>query len=749
MLLDFRSISILSLFFTLLSTHGAAQDSQLFPRPPELEPAVRFWTRIYTEVDTQSGFLHDARNLAVVYDRMPLDRRQIENRRNQIQTDLRVLAGGKRSGLSEGQREILALWPEDVGNKVLREAVDNVRFQLGQSDRFLGGLRRSGAYRQHIDAVIREKGLPAELAVLPHVESSFNPNAYSSAAAAGMWQFGRATGQRFMRIDHIVDERMDPYIASNAAMSLLEYNHSVLGTWPLALTAYNHGAGGIARAVRETGTTDIETIVADYRGRSFGFASRNFYAQFLAVLDVEHNASDYFGDVNFDPAPVFRIVATDAFIDAEVFARSVGISLEQLQADNRALRPAVWEGNKRIPRGFPVKLREGAVEGENVLALISDDFKFAVQTPDVAYVVERGDSLSVIARRFNTTVGRLVALNQLRSRNRIQIGQRLLLPQDNAVLDQTLAELAAQDGQYTVRRGDTISVIASRFGVSEQQVLSLNGIADRNKIYPGQNLQLPGFEVQSRASAANEPDRLPEPDSGQATAEGLGQVTEEEVLVATRSPQAEPDSVSIVPAPEPVVDLALVEELLPPAAVLPDNAELDSEVTEADEIAEAIDPVVDVAEANQQLVEDLSADPSDYSVRSDNTIEIQASETLGHYADWLGIRAWDIRRLNSMAFRDPVIIGNRLRLDFSKVNIAEFERARREFHSTLQQEFFASYRIQNVETYEVRRGDNISTIARNRYSSPIWLVRQYNPELDFNWIQIGQPIVFPLLERVD
>jgi membrane-bound lytic murein transglycosylase D len=749
MLLDFRSISIITLFFSLLSAHGAAQDSQLFPRPPELEPAVRFWTRVYTEVDTQSGFLHDARNLAVVYDRMPLDRRQIENRRNQIQTDLRVLAGGKRSGLSEGQRQILSLWPEDVSNDVLREAVDNVRFQLGQSDRFLGGLRRSGAYRQHIDAVIREKGLPAELAVLPHVESSFNPNAYSSAAAAGMWQFGRATGQRFMRIDHIVDERMDPYIASNAAMSLLEYNHSVLGTWPLALTAYNHGAGGIARAVRETGTTDIETIVANYRGRAFGFASRNFYAQFLAVLDVENRASDYFGDVNFDPAPVFRTVVTDAFIDAEIFARSVGISLEQLQADNRALRPAVWEGNKRIPRGFPVKLREGVVAEENVLALISDDYKFAVQTPDVAYVVERGDSLSVIARRFNTTVGRLVALNQLRSRNRIQIGQRLLLPQDNAVADQTLGELAAQDGQYTVRRGDTISVIASRFGVSEQQVLSLNGIADRNRIYPGQNLQLPGFEDQSRATAANELDRPPEPESERAAAEGLAQVTEEEIPVASRNPEAEADTISAVPALEPVMDQALVEELLPPAAVLPDNAALDSEVTAADEIAEAIDPAVDVAEANQQLVEDLSADPSDYSVSRDNTIEIQASETLGHYADWLGIRAWDIRRLNNMAFRDPVIIGNRLRLDFSKVNIAEFERARREFHSTLQQEFFASYRIQNVETYEVRRGDNISTIARRRYSSPIWLVRQYNPELDFNRIQIGQPIVFPLLERVD
>ena len=354
MFLHFRSISIISLLFTLLPAHSVAQNTQLFPRPPELEPAVRFWTRVYTEVDTQSGLLHDSRNLAIVYARTPRDRRQIENRRDQIQTDLRILAGGKGAACPKVSGKSFSLWPEGVSNEVLSEAVDNVRFQLGQSDRFLGGLRRSGAYRQHIDAVIREKGLPEELAVLPNVESSFNPNAYSRAAAAGMWQFGRATGQRFMRIDHIVDERMDPYIASNAAMSLLEYNHSVLGTWPLALTAYNHGAGGIARAVRETGTTDIETIVANYRGRAFGFASRNFYAQFLAVLDVENRAYDYFGDVNFDPTPVFRTVVTDAFIDAEIFARSVGISLEQLQADNRALRPAVWEGNKRIPRVFPL-----------------------------------------------------------------------------------------------------------------------------------------------------------------------------------------------------------------------------------------------------------------------------------------------------------------------------------------------------------------------------------------------------------
>ena len=154
-----------------------------------------------------------------------------------------MLATGKREGLTREQQRVLELWPASVSNQTLRAAAENVRWQLGQSNRFLAGLRRSGAYRDHIEEVIRSKNLPAGLVVLPHVESSFNPGAYSSAAAAGMWQFTRATGQRFMRIDHIVDERMDPYIAAEAAMSLLEYNYRVLGTWPLALTAYNHGAG--------------------------------------------------------------------------------------------------------------------------------------------------------------------------------------------------------------------------------------------------------------------------------------------------------------------------------------------------------------------------------------------------------------------------------------------------------------------------------------------------------------------------
>ena len=121
---------------------------------------------------------------------------------------------------------------------------------------------------------------------MPHVESSFDPYAYSKVGAAGLWQFMRSTGRRFLRIDAAVDERLDPYRATEAAAQLLSYNYRLLGSWPLAITAYNHGAEGMRRAREQLGTDDIVRIVRDYHSPTFGFASRNFYVSFLAALTV-------------------------------------------------------------------------------------------------------------------------------------------------------------------------------------------------------------------------------------------------------------------------------------------------------------------------------------------------------------------------------------------------------------------------------------------------------------------------------
>ncbi len=184
----------------------------------------------------------------------------------------------------------------------LAQAADDVRFQLGQSDRFRAGLQRAGLWESHIAQTLAARGLPPEIAALPHVESSFQPTAMSKAGAAGMWQFIRSTGRRYLRIDGAVDERLDPYRSTEAAAQLLSYNYRLLGSWPLAITAYNHGAEGMRRARDQLGTDDIVRIVRQYQSPTFGFASRNYYCSFLAALRLDRDPEKYFGNVT--PATV-------------------------------------------------------------------------------------------------------------------------------------------------------------------------------------------------------------------------------------------------------------------------------------------------------------------------------------------------------------------------------------------------------------------------------------------------------------
>lgn len=670
--------------FTVTFVSAQQLDADFFPRPAELESAINFWVRVYTEVDTDSGFLHDSKDLSIIYSQLNRNIQGVESRRQQIKDDLAVLASGKRNDLTIEQEEILKLWPDNVSDQRLKDAIDNVRFQLGQSNAFLDGLERSGAYRDYIAEVLRDKNLPQELALLPHVESSFNPAAYSSANAVGMWQFTRPTGQRFMRIDEIIDERLDPYISARAAMDLLEYNHQVLGSWPLALTAYNQGVGSMSRAVRETGTSAIEEIIANYEGSRFRFVGRNFYAQFLAVNEVERDVDLYFNEVQFSPAPEYTEVRLDAFISARTLAEASGITLDQLQLDNPSLRNVVWQGVKHIPRGFKLKVRkETLTEAQDLLAAIDRSDKYTDQLPDIYYEVEGGDSLQIVAEKFNTTIAQIADLNQLQGRNNIQVGQRLFLPvnsnptiiPDNQEEQVLLAEVAKPDSQ------DYEPVTLPTAGIStaiENQSLA--------NISPN-NLAL-------NPSVSSVSNFNPE----QNSAESLFQNTDTDGLLPPSPP-------------------SLITDLSSPT---------------------------DISRGNFESI--LDSDPSDYSVAFNDTIEVQASETIGHLADWLDLQAREIRELNNMNFRDQIIIGRKIQLDFGRVSRENFERLRRDFHSGLQRRFFSAYRIRGAEDYEIQRFDNIDRLALNKYSAPLWLVRQYNPGINFDSVYIGQKVTFPLLE---
>jgi len=686
-----------------------------FPVPDSIRPAINFWVSVYTQADTKSGFLHDAHDLSIVYTKLERERSVINSTREEISADLKVLATGKRSDLTPSQQSLLDLWGRETPNERLARAAVNIRWQLGQSDRFIAGIKRSGAYRSHIEEVIRAKGLPVELAILPHVESSYHPGAYSSAAATGMWQFVRATAQRFMQVDYVVDQRLDPYAATYGAMELLEYNYNALGSWPLALTAYNHGANGIARAVRDVASIDIGKIISDYRGPRFGFASRNFYPQFLAALEVDSRSEEFFGPIFKDREPDYQRFEMDAFVDSRLLAETLGVSLKDLQRDNPALQPSVWSGTKRIPRGYVVKIDRTSYRNDLAGAIhaIPASELYGEQIPDVSYTVRRGDSLSVIADRYDTSISELVAINQLRDRNRIRVGQTLLLPQPDGEMPTLLVNNGGpltipSSGDYEVQHGDTVSIIAERYRVPLATVVALNNLDSRGTIYPGQLLRLKAVESVAVANTST----ITEPDVA---------------LVDVRvEDETKADESSAINAGEQTIE--------------------DIDTMMVDTVATAVE--VDDADDAQQLLADLQSDPSDYTVASDNSIEIQAAETLGHYAEWLGIRAWDIRRQNNMVYKQPVLIGERLKLDFSKVNVAEFELKRRQFHRSLQSDYFKNWRITQTEQHSIRRGDFLVNLARKR-SVPMWLFRQYNPEVEAARIQTGQVVVFPVVERVD
>ncbi|MDZ7747897.1 MAG: LysM domain-containing protein [Halofilum sp. (in: g-proteobacteria)] len=184
--------------------------------------------------------------------------------------------------------------------------------------------------------------------------------------------------------------------------------------------------------------------------------------------------------------------------------------------------------------------------------------------------------------------------------------------------------------------------------------------------------------------------------------------------------------------PQRLVLMGGLRRLGPPASAVDDAGFVDATAPEDAEPAPA---------------HDLSADPSDYAVGDDGTIEVQAAETLGHYAEWLDLRASQLRRVNDMRYGTPVVIGKRLELDFSRVEPATFEERRLQYHEELQGRFFEQFRITGTERELVQRGDSLWTLARRSDNVPVWLLRQYNPDLDFSALRPGMPVTLPVVER--
>jgi membrane-bound lytic murein transglycosylase D len=605
---------------------------------------------VYTEVTTDEGLLHDDWNLALVYEVMRFDpadspaqrERRVAAAKQRYASLLQRFAAGSTDNLTSHELRILHAFGATAGPRDFRDAIERIRFQLGQANRFQEGLIRAAAWEKQIARTLTQHGVPAEIAALPHVESSFNPAAYSKVGAAGLWQFMPSTAKRFMRVDGIVDQRLDPFSATEAAANLMLYNYRLLGTWPLAVTAYNHGPGGLRRAQDELGTSDIAVIVKRYQGKTFGFASRNFYVAFLAALEVDRHPERYFGPITRLPDTDSTAVEVPDYIPVDALAKAFKVDMGALRVLNPALRPPIWNGSRFVPRGYTLRLPGSAPASEIAAA-------WERLAPAHRYVAQRND------------------------------------------------------GSHKLRRGETLAGIAAANGMSLSRLLAANGWNAAHEVARGEAVRIP--LPASRAEGTSGVAAAAPPAVAAALPEAAVQTLPELEVMAERH---------VRPPAEPVSERQTDSSALLPAAA-PTG----------------------------------SSDATDYSVAADNTVIVQAAETLGHYADWSGISSQALRSLNKLHKSAMVTLGHKVKLDLSRVSAEQFATARREYHRRLQEEFFAGHRIAGTETYAVKRGDSLWVIAQQHADMPVWLVAEYNPDVDFGDVRPGTAITLPRVEPIN
>jgi membrane-bound lytic murein transglycosylase D len=489
----------------------ASATPERFPRPQSLLQHVEFWKHIFATYSKYHLVVHDVENPGRVYSILDFSAeattmsedglRAVMNRAEaeEISRVQRILERLHRhpddTGLSVEEMRIRSLLLDDPHPDRFRRAADRkrVRAQRGIRERFLEGVQRSARYLPRMEQIFRDEGLPVELTRLPLIESSFNTHAYSKVGAAGMWQFMPATGRLFLRVDDAVDERLDPFVATRAAARFLRQNYDRLGTWPLAITAYNHGPGGMARAVRTVGTSDIAEIVARYDGPTFGFASKNFYVEFLAALDVHRDFRAHFGDIRLDPAIDAEEIPLRHYVSMRAVSQCAGADIDTLKALNPAVRPDALSGRRHLPTGYSVRLPRGASGSfETCYAGLPPSAKGdRPRAVDRTHQVRRGETVSAIARRYGVSSASLRRANGIKSNNLIRVGQRLKIPGASSQPRTVAPRRRSTAVTHRVRRGQTLAQIARAYGSSVSRIRQANGLRDANSIRIGESLRIP------------------------------------------------------------------------------------------------------------------------------------------------------------------------------------------------------------------------------------------------------------------
>ncbi len=423
-----------------------------FQTPVRLRGRVDFWKDVFAKYGKNQVVVHHREFPQVVFgvldfsaEAQAMSPVELAGHRTSVEKNtiaalkrqLTPLANGESPSTDYQEKLVQLMANIPGGAQKYKRLIDEdlIRTQTGIRERYAEAIRRSWKYLPVMEQIfVSEYGLPKELTRIPFIESSFDYTAYSSVGAAGIWQFMPRTARSHkLLVGSYIDERRDPIKATRAAAEYLRSAYRSLGAWPLAITSYNHGVGGVRGKVTKAGTNDISELVEHPTERYFGFASSNFFPEFLAALEIFDDHQRYFPEIAVEPP--LRVVSYPlrSAMSVGYVSRQLGIPVDELREANYAILEPVWQGRAKIPSGYslrvPVQYKErveALIQPEPVSARSQVTSTSSAIYGGATYRVRKGDTLTSIAKRYGTTTASIMSLNGL-SKSIVTPGQVLVV----------------------------------------------------------------------------------------------------------------------------------------------------------------------------------------------------------------------------------------------------------------------------------------------------------------------------------
>lgn len=466
------------------------------------ESAQRYWER--GDVDEAISSLDQAYNYILNIDDCedPELMQQKEDMRYLISKRILEIYASRQTAV-KGTSDAIPI----VINADVQREID--LFTTGREQNFFReSYRRSGQYRDYIVQEFRKAGIPEELSWLPLIESGFKTQALSSARALGPWQFIPSTGYKFgLNRDDFIDDRMDPVKSTHAAIGYLKELHGMFGDWMTALAAYNCGEGRVARVIRTQNINYLDNFWDLYS--QLPNETARYVPRFLATLHVINNAEKYGLDkVQLDDPWQYDTVTTNKQVSLQDLATAMKVSSTELAELNPQLRHQILPPTAfslRVPAGTKTNF-DNAIASIDVTQLhtnLASNNKSGGSSSSSGYAyhtIKSGETLSVIANKYKTTTAAIMKLNGMK-KTTIVAGQKIKVPTGSVSYTQSTtassnnkassSTAVSSGGSYTVQKGDTLGVIAQKYGVTVKALQAANNMTGTN-LKIGQKLVIPG-----------------------------------------------------------------------------------------------------------------------------------------------------------------------------------------------------------------------------------------------------------------